>query len=223
MANSFNSFSQARQDFQETSEEHDAREQGGFPNVERDLPQHIGSRLNIPYVDNLTSFLGTNNPLAQPVDPATHVVWLLDNTAYRPLHRDTNKPGPWQAEFVAAYFARNSGKDVSKWVANIAEKIGLGQHGENKAEGEATIAHRLQPFVDTIRPSCFLHVSFPNGEVEKLGPGGRDAISSQIIGTMGQHNDGEKMQVTAIPPEVAPHGPMLIHFAEVEGWAVISG
>ena len=166
----------------ETEGDREFRDGAGFPGVERELPQHIGSRFNIPFVDNVTSLLGEHNPLAKAVDPDQDIVWLLDNTAYRPVHALSHDPQPWEAEFLAAYFAKDSGKDVSKWVATIADKIGLGQNdGMDKEEGEATIAKRLQPFVDTIRPARYVEATFPNGDIEKLGPGGTDAISKQIF------------------------------------------
>ena len=209
--------------FRETEGEREARDAAGFPDVEDTLPKHIGSRFNIPFIDNITSFFGDKNVLAQEVDPKEDVVWLLDNTAYRPVLGTSDECQPWEAEFVAAYFTRDSGKDVSGWVAEIAQSLGLGQQGDDRAAEEATIAKRLVPFVNTIQPARFVHVRLPNGETQKLGPGGRNAISSEIVGTMDRHKDGTTLQITAVPPEVAPHGPMLMHFAEPHGWTVVSG
>ena len=207
----------------ETPGDRETRAREDFPEQERNLPQHIGSRFNVPIADNLTSLLGKHNPLAQAADPATDVVWVLDNTAYRPVHVYPHATQPWQAEFVAAYFVKNSGKDVSKWVAEIVDKIGLGQgNGEDRAEAEATIAKRLQPFVDTIQPARYVNVTFPTGDVQTLGPGGRNAISSHTVETSGEHQDGDRIMVIADPPEVTIHG-AITHFAAPEGWAVISG
>ena len=206
-----------------TGQEQATPSQTGFPDVRRYIPQQIASRIDIPLVDNLSSYLGARNPLAKPVDPVKDVVWLLDNTAYRSVNRVTRKPQSWTAEFVAAYFEKGSGKDESKWIADIADKIGLGAEGEDRAAGEATIARRLQPLFDSIRPARSVQISLPNGDAMKLGPGGRNAISSQIVGIKGNHNDGDSMQVSAVPPHIAPHGPMLTHFADVEGWTIISG
>ncbi|MCJ1391674.1 hypothetical protein MMC18_004539 [Xylographa bjoerkii] len=212
----------AQRKFQETEGEREARDAAGFPDVEQSLPRHIGSRFNIPFLDNITSFFGNKNVLAQEVDVKEDVVWLLDNTAYRPVLSDPGGCPPWEAEFVAAYFTRDGGKDVSGWVAEIADRLALGQQGDNRAEEEATIMERLIPFVNTIQPARFVNVRFPNGEIQKLGPGGRNAISSDIVGTMGDHHNGATLEVTAIPPEVAPHGSMLMHFAEPQGWTVVS-
>ncbi|MCJ1286161.1 hypothetical protein MMC26_005506 [Xylographa opegraphella] len=208
--------------FHETESEREARTAAGFPDVEGSLPKHIGSRFDIPFLDNVTSFFGHKNVLAQEVDPKKEVVWLLDNTAYRTVSGTSEERPPWEAEFVVAYFTRDSGKNVSGWVAGIADTLALGKQGENRAETEATIAERLIPFVNTIQPARFVNVRFPDGDTQKLGPGGRNAISSDIVGTTGDHKDGATLQITAIPPDIAPHGSMLMHFAEPRGWTVVS-
>ena len=211
------------QSFLETEDERETRRAEGFSDVEEQLPKHIGSRFNIPFVDNISSLFGKKNVLAQEVDPENDIVWLLDNTAYRPVGEHVSGTQPWEAEFVAAYFTKDSGKDVSVWVAEIADRIGLEEKGDDRAKVEATIAERLIPFVNTIQPARFVNVKFHDGEVQKLGPGGHNAISSEIIGTMGEHKDGETLEITAVPPKAAPHGSMLMHFAEPHGWTVISG
>lgn len=212
-----------RESFRETKEEQVARVATGFPDMEKKLPHHIGSRWNIPFFDNVSSFFGHRNVLAKEVNPANDVVWLLDNTAYRPVREDSNSLQLWEAEFVVAYFTKDSGKDVSAWVAEIASRIGLREQGDDRAGAEATIAKRLIPFVNTIQPARFMHVRFPDSKTQKLGPGGRNAISSGIVGPLGKHNDGESLEITAAPPEIAPHGSMLMHFAQPQGWTVISG
>lgn len=216
-------YDKARQMMEETGLDREGRKEGGFAQVEKHLPRHIGSRFNIPLMDNLTSYLGGHNPMAKDVDPKTECVWLLDNHAYRPVHIYPHAPQPFQAEFVVAYFKKNTGKDVSKAAANIADTIGLGKEdGLNRADAEKTIAQRLQPFVDTIAPARSVNVKFPNGTVHKLGPGGRSAVSEQLIVAVQEHKDGESATIPAVPAEVTPCGPMLTHFAEPEGWLVVS-
>ena len=123
---------------------------------------------------------------------------------------------------MAAYFQKNTGKDVSKAVADIADKIGLKDKDGDEAEGERRIAERLQPFVDTIAPARSVVIKFPNGREAKLGPGGRSAVSTQTIVAIDKHKDGESMNVHTIPPEVLPHGAMTTHFADTDGWLVVS-
>lgn len=206
-----------RQVMEETSGDRETRKAGDFPKAEDGLPKDIGSRFNIPMFDRLTSYLGSQNPLAKDVDPATEEVWLLDNTAYQPVHVYPHAPQPFQAQFVAAYFKKHTGTDVSKAVAEIADKIGL--KDQDKTSAEATIAARLQPFVQTIAPARSVNITLPNGKTHKLGPGGRSAVSEQLIPALPDPKDAP---TTAAPATVTPHGPMLTHYAPPTGWAIIS-
>ena len=213
----------ARQEMEETSQERVTRSAGDFHKTEKELPTHLGSRVNIPLVDNVTSYLGARNPLAKSIDPATEIVWLFDNTAYRPVHVYPHAPQPWQAEYVAAFFKKHVSKDLTKAVADIADKIGLSQPGEDRAKALKTIESRLQDVVRTIAPARFVQVRFPASDVEKLDPCGRSAISTQTITDLGEHKDGDSISISTVPPEVIPHGPMTTTFAAPEGWLVISG
>ena len=58
--------------------------------------------------------------------------------------------------------------------------------------------------------------------MDKLGPGARDGISSETIALAGGQRDGDAAQTTLVPAALLPHGPMLTHFAEPEGWLVVS-
>lgn len=224
-ANMERTFDKARQLFQTTKGDRETRSSGGFAGVERDLP-NVGGFWNIPLLDQASSYLGGANPIARQVDPNTEKVWLLDTTAYRPIHPYPHSPQPFQAEAVACYFKRTGeeGKDVSRAVANISQKIGLGDDdGIDKAQAEKTIAHRLQPFVDTIAPARSVNVLVSEGRTETLGPGARSAVSQQTIVALNDHRDGERVEINPVPAELAPHGPMTVNFAEIEGWMVISG
>lgn len=211
-----------RQVMEETHTERETRSAGDFMKMEELLPTHIGSRWNISFLDNMGSFLSTLNPMAKAVNPEKEEVWLLDNTAYRPVHIYPHQPQPFQAHFTAAYFKRYTGKDWSKAVASIADTLGLAE-GEGRAQAEKAIAHRLKPFVETIAPARFVNIQLPDGTVEKLGPGGRSAVSQQTIISIQDHKDGDSAEIPATNPEVTPHGPMLTHFAEPEGWLMVSG
>ena len=211
-----------RQVMEETHTERETRSAGDFPKFEGLLPTHMSSRWDIPLLDNMGSCLSTFNPLAKAVNPEKEEVWLLDNTAYRPVHSYPHQRQPFQAHFTAAYFKKYTGKDWSKAAATIADAIGL-VDGEERAQAEKTIAHRLKPFVETIAPARHVNIKLPNGTVEKLGPGGISAVSQQIIPSIQDHKDGNSAEIPAIPSGVTPHGPMLTHFAEPEGWLVVSG
>ena len=216
-------FDETRQVMEETALDRETRSAGNFEKAENALPKQIGSRSNIPLMDNISSYLGASNPFAKKVNPNVEEVWLLDNTAYSPVHTYPNGPQPYQADFVAAYFKKNTGKDWSKAVANIADVIGINKDGDDRAETEKTIAHRLLPFVQTIAPARSVDVKFPDGSIHKLGPGGRSAVSDQTVVFSGKHEDGESVSIPAVPADVTPHGPMLTHFAAPEGWLVVSG
>ena len=217
------SFDKARQVMEETALDRKTRSAGDFEKAENALPKQIGSRSNIPLMDKISSYLGASNPFAKRVNPDVEEVWLLDNTAYRAVHICPHRPQPYQADFVAAYFKKNTGKDWSKAVANIADVIGINKQGDDRAEIEKTIAHRLLPFVQTIAPARSVDVKFPDGSINKVGPGGRSAVSDQTIVFGAEHEDGESVSIPAVPADVTPHGPMLTHFAAPEGWLVVSG
>lgn len=215
----------ARQEVEETSIERKSRTKSGFDIFEKSLPI-VGTLTGVSLIDRLSSYLtfaGLRNPLSADVNPVIESTWLLDNTAYRPVHLYAHKPQPWQAEFIVAYFKKSTGRNVSKIVANIAEKIGLGKDGMDEEQVEKTIAERLQPFVDAIAPARSIRVTLPNGVVHKLGPGGPSAVSLQTVTNLGEHKDGESISISAIPQEAARHGGMTTYFAAPQGWAVISG
>lgn len=119
---------------------------------------------------DLLSHLGAYNPLGKQITD-NDTVWLLDNTAFR-----SPKTGEWQAEFVAAVFDKDTGLEVSTVVADIAENVGIGK-GDAQ---EARIAERLMPFMQSILPGRFVNVDFGGVTPLKLGPGGRNGISSDI-------------------------------------------
>ena len=207
---------------QEKPTEHETRSEGQFGKTEQGLPRRDSSPWNISVSDNLSSYLGRRNPLAREVDPKTEAVWLFDNVAYRPIHPYPHRPQPHQAEIIAAYFQKNTGKDVSKAVADIAEKIGLQRDGAGEAETEKRIAERLQPFTDAIAPARSVPIQLPNGRKARLGPGGRSAVSEEVIVNLPSLKDGETVQIETIPSSVCVHGSMTTYFTEPEGWLVIS-
>ncbi|CZS91817.1 related to actin cytoskeleton organization and biogenesis [Rhynchosporium agropyri] len=160
---------------------------------------------------NVLSFLGSWNPLAQPVTE-NDTVWLLDNTAYR------SASGKWQAEFVAAVFDKDTGVEISTIVADIAEKVGLG----NGDVAEATIRERLMPFVQTILPGRKVTIEFAKQQQITLAPGGRNGISSDTK-AVPTYPDGTVVSYVAKVPQGA-NGVLQANtvYAEPEGWGVVS-
>lgn len=198
----------ARQHFQESEEDRITRTYANFPEFEADMPK-LSNRFQFSLKDNISSYLGRNNPFYQNVNPETDYVWLLDNTAYQ------NRIGRWKAEFVAAYFVKNSGKDLSEVVGWVSEKIGLADDEEAKA----TIAERIQPLLDSILPAHAVEVDL-QGMTVRLGPSGRDGISSDELAIPGNdYKDGQVVTSRAINADATP---LNITFAKPKGWAVLS-
>jgi hypothetical protein len=196
--------------------EYRTRRERGFSDFELKLPtiKAIPASDNRPSLaTDALSYLGSWNPLPHQVT-ANDTVWLLDNTAYR--NPKTNK---WEAEFVAAVFDKNTGVEVSKVVADVAEKVGIGR-GDT---AEATIRERLMPFMQTILPGRVVKVNFAKQSDLKLGPGGRNGISSDVK-TIPEYRDGDVVSSVAKVPQGA-NGILTVKtvYAEPEGWGVISG
>lgn len=215
-----------RQRLQETQTERDSRSAGNFAHVESCLPKKwSGTEWN--FGDALSSLLGSQKPFAKEARTDKHTVWLLDNTAYRPIHPYPHRPQPWQAEFVACFFIKGR-KNSGKYVASIADQIGLdGEKGSNQdAEVRRRIAERLQPFLNAIAPARTITISIPcpSGEAHNriLGPSNRNGISSQVVLTGGgDHANGTTITPTSVEmwnPQIT----METHFAAPEGWGVIS-
>ncbi|KAL1651520.1 hypothetical protein SLS61_005472 [Didymella pomorum] len=199
---------QARQRFQESEEDRITRSAGHFKEFEADMPR-LANRFQFSLKDNLSSYLGRSNPFYSEANDETDYVWLLDNTAYQ------NRLGRWKAEFVAAYFVRHSGKDLSEVVAWVSEKIGLADDEEAKK----TIAHRLEPFLDAILPAHACNIDLQGMKV-RLGPSGRDGISTDELAIPGSdYKDGQTITSKAIGATATP---LKTTFAKTNGWAVLS-
>jgi hypothetical protein len=199
-----------------TEMEHRSRQLGHFPEVESDLPNiksAEGSDNRPSKATNLLSYLGRYNPWPQDITDKDEV-WLLDNTAYR-----SEFTGLWQAEFVAAVFDQNTGIKISKVVADVAEKVGVGKGDA----AEATVQERLMPFVRSTLPGRRVGINFDQNQEIGLGPGGRNAISSDTR-ELPEHAGGDIVPSVAQVPEGAT-GILTMQtvYAEPHGWGVISG
>ncbi|OCK79692.1 hypothetical protein K432DRAFT_382838 [Lepidopterella palustris CBS 459.81] len=202
---------QTRQHMQENDESRETRTLREFADLESTMPS-LSSRWNCSIKDNLTSHLGSKNPFYSFVHPDNHIVWLLDNTAWQP----EDGKGAWKAEFVAAYFLKNSGHDTSKVVAYISEKIGLAKGDK----AEVTIGKRVQPFLDSVLPAHAINIDGGKMGALKLGPSGRDGISSNELMLPGDdYTDGQSLQAIGIDANATP---LTTTFAKPTGWAVIS-
>lgn len=163
-------------------------------------------------VGDLLSYLGRYNPFPQQII-GSDAVWMFDNVAYR------SPTGKWEAEFVVAVLAQDPSSKVAGVVAEVAQMAGLSKD----AEETATIARRITPFLMDPRPGRLVNASFGSGTGLKLGPGGRNGISSDVRRLPGG-KDGEVVATAAqVPSGVNGVLEMKTFYAEPEGWAVISG
>jgi len=196
--------------------EHRTRRERGFSDFELKLPDIRASPASDKRPDLTTdvlSYLGPWNPLPHQISP-DDTLWLLDNTAYRSAK--TNK---WEAEFVTAVFDKNTGVEVSKVVADVAEKVGIGRGDA----AEATIRERLMPFMQTILPGRSVKVEFATQTELKLGPGGRNGISSDVKSIPDYQNGTIILSKARVPQTTNGILGMKTFYAEPEGWGVISG
>lgn len=120
---------------------------------------------------------------------------------------------------MAAVFDQNSGVEISTVVADVAEKLGIGKGDK----AEETIKARLMPFVQAVLPGRVVKAEFAGKETLKLGPGGRNGISSDLK-AVPQFEGGSVVSTMAQVPQGA-NGILegKTFFAEPEGWGIISG
>ncbi len=197
--------------------EHCTRRERKFDLFESDLPDikpNTASEKRTSLGLDALSSLGSWNPLPRRITERD-TVWLFDNTAYR----STNSHS-WKAEFVAAVFNQDSGVDVSKVVADIAGKLGIAKGDA----AEATIRERLRPFVQQILPGRVVEIDFGVQKLKfSLGPGGRNAISSDLKSLPDRTRDEVATSVAKVPQGTDGILEMKTLYAEQEGWGVISG
>ncbi|EFQ97618.1 hypothetical protein MGYG_00657 [Nannizzia gypsea CBS 118893] len=214
-----------------TPHQHPVRENGGFPQVENKLTLDPTSVLRVAswvtyFTSSFTSKLNTGNQL---VDPKKHIVWLFDNTAYQPDHGPVYGPPGWKTHVVACAFEKHGRRDIGRWVAIIADLVGLdGNPGlDDKKAVRNRIAMRIQPFLNAVVPNRFINLEVPVSKDEvhefKLNSTKKDGIAEDdilIIPALGIH-DGSVVESHA--KNWGPKPPtMKTVFADQDGWAVIS-
>lgn len=190
------------------------RSECGFDDVESSLAP-FGVSASQTHQGNLTkilSYLGSRNPFPAQIGK-DDIVWLLDNVAFRAQN------GNWHAEFVAAAFDHQASPKLVDLVGDIASRVGLSK-GDKE---EATIEKRIAPFVMEVLPGRQVNLKFDNATDIRLGPGGRNGISSDVR----KVTDGQEGAVTVskavVPQDVTGMLEMKTVYAEPEGWAIISG
>ncbi|KAI9934183.1 hypothetical protein AWENTII_008580 [Aspergillus wentii] len=172
----------------------------------------------------VSSLLGWNQPSIQVAEPSQNTVWLLDNTAYRRPSSNSTKQS-WHVEVIACVFEKHGRKDISKFVATVADLIGLDGEVGTEKEIRQRIAQRLRPFLDQIEPAhvMTMEIPLPNNtiQIHPIGPTEKSGISSQDVSLGSQHiKDGTKVQpyLRGWDETIS----MDTIFAAPEGWMVIS-
>ncbi|KAK7949336.1 phosphatidate phosphatase APP1 [Apiospora aurea] len=196
------------------------RKECGFDQAEADLPSYAktfkapSSMLSVKgKASDILSYLGSRNPLPRAV-AGNDTVWLLDNTAYK-----NPQTGNWEAEFVSAVFAQQPSCTVLEAVTSVANKIGLSDDDPNYP----TIEERVLPFIQDIRPGTQVKALQAGTENLKLGPGGRNGISSDVKPVRkGEEHPQIAPTFAQVPKGVNGVLMMKTFFAEPEGWSVIS-
>ncbi|KAK3378618.1 hypothetical protein B0H63DRAFT_525835 [Podospora didyma] len=198
--------------FDIASLENSTRSERGFGDIEAGLASISNAKtLGYGKLSDLLSYLGSKNPLPAPITKKD-AVWLLDNVAFR------GPDGAWQAEFVAAVFDSQPSAKVVDAVGDISRLVGLAKGSKD----EKTIERRIIPFLMDIRPGRQVKVEF-NGATElKLGPGGRNGISSDIKKLPDVPSGSVVRSTAAVPAGAEGLLEMKTVFAEPDGWAVIS-
>ncbi|KAL4956925.1 hypothetical protein BDW69DRAFT_202209 [Aspergillus filifer] len=162
---------------------------------------------------------------SQLADAPKHTIWLLDNTAYRqPASHVSGEPHSWRMEVVACVFRKDSRRDISKFVAVIADLIGLDGAYGTESEIRHRIARRLQPFLYQVVEdySMMLELPLPKHatQIHQIGPTGDNGIASQVVNTGVRHiADGARVRSHVRGLDKAS---METTFAGPEGWLVVS-
>ncbi|KAI0834015.1 hypothetical protein F5Y06DRAFT_290092 [Hypoxylon sp. FL0890] len=196
--------------------QHRTRKERRFDETEQDLASFSPFTPALSSTDkafHLLSYLGNKNPFPRSITDED-TVWLLDNTAYR-----NEKTGKWEAEFVSAAFSQRSSCAVIDAVGAVAEKIDL----DEKDPNYPTIEGRIRPFLQDIKPGAQVKARQGGSTPLKLGPGGRNGISSDTKGL--PDSDGGTLLVPTfaeVPKGADGLLEMKTFYAEPEGWGVIS-
>lgn len=193
------------------------RKEKKFDEVEADLPGvtlQQTQRFSIDALRSRLSGLSRFNPFSKAIARGD-IVWLLDNTAFRP-----SRMGSWQAEFVTAVFEQEPKHKMVDLVAGIARTLGLADDAEEKR----TIEERLGPFVWDIQVARAVVVMQAGSRKQlKLGATGTGGCSSDVVKISG-HSKGSFIKANAVVTGgVSGLLEMQTFYAGPDGWAIISG
>lgn len=194
-----------------------------------EAPPPTPERRGSGFLNFFSSFLGSKPDDGQPADPEKNTVWLLDNTAYQRVAADKSQQTPsWHAEVVACIFNKEDQHrhDVGKYVATIADKLGLDGEVGKHLEARKRIETRVEPFLDQVSPSRTLTLEITvNGQTQShpLNPSDANGIISQEIDLGAVHvADDTAARAQCHQPFDPKTASMSTRFAGKEGWLVVS-
>lgn len=171
------------------------RSERQFQKTESDLSSSTAaSASKLGTVDkfrNVLSYLGKKNPFPHSVTK-DDTVWLLDNTAY---HNETT--GKWEAEYVAAVFSQHSSCVIADAVNAVAREVGLGETDPDYP----TIEERIKLFTQDIKPGTTVKALHRGSVPLKLGPGGRNGISTDVVALPANKDSKQLVPTSAKVPK----------------------
>ncbi|KAF7164240.1 hypothetical protein CNMCM6106_000821 [Aspergillus hiratsukae] len=166
---------------------------------------------------------------SQIANPRQHTVWLFDNTAYQrviPKALGQGRPA-WYVEVVACVFEKDSRRDISKFVATVADLIGLdGEIGSDR-ETRHQIARRLRPFLYQPAPAHTMVIEIPLSDdsiqLRQIGPTDSNGIISQTVNlNLGSRHLADGSRIRSYLRGWEGEVSMDTIFAGPEGWLLIS-
>jgi phosphatidate phosphatase APP1 len=130
---------------------------------------------------------------------------------------------------VAAYFSRETCRDASHVVADLARLVGLVKGTASDKEcleaikDVTSIIKRLEPFLNPILPRHTIRIKIADTETQTLGPSTSSGISSDLLRLHFDAPAGTQITTTA-DSEQSPYFvlPCRTVLAEPTGWGVIS-
>ncbi|KAF2150879.1 hypothetical protein K461DRAFT_217318, partial [Myriangium duriaei CBS 260.36] len=148
-------------------------------------------------------------------NPKKHYVWLFDNFAFRSSSYDD----PWQTEYTAAFFKRDTGKALADGVAMICNELEV----EAGSLSQNRLRSRVQHFVNAVLAKHTIHSTAGKGLRHLHGPSSSSGISITSASLPSFVNNGKHL-LNTFPGTSQSQGflPGLTIYAEPTGYGIIS-
>lgn len=196
------------------------RKENKFDQVESSLPDPRVPRLEASQLPGLSGFLnrlGNLNPFGKPVT-GDDIVWLLDNTAFKPP--PCGASSPWHAEFVTAVFEREAKGRVADMVTSVVRAVGLA----DDAVERKTVEERVMPFLWDVRPARTITAVHAQHDTHiRLGPTNVNGIASNVLKIPSSSEGSLVKASTRLGGGEGAIVDMQTYYAGPDGWGIISG